>query len=146
MISLAATMEGDYAGRYQQNSFSNGVGTSCSFSRGLQVDGEQEWGQGRATEKAKGIAAYWCDASFAWKIDWHSCSSDYLFSQCHICKSVTNYGWLCLKATETLSSMSRKMGFLSIAIKISSFSAVDSLIATSVYRRALWSTATILLT
>lgn len=42
MISLAAAVEGDYAGWYQQNSFSNEAGVSCNFSRGLQVDGKQE--------------------------------------------------------------------------------------------------------
>ena len=42
IISLPAAVEGDYAGRYQQNSFSNEVDMSCNFSRGLQVDGEQE--------------------------------------------------------------------------------------------------------
>lgn len=43
MISLAAAVEVDYAGQYQQNSLINEEsGMSCNFSRGLQVDGEQE--------------------------------------------------------------------------------------------------------
>lgn len=61
MISLAAAAEGDYAGQYQQNSFSAEVGMSCNFSRGLQVDGEQEWVQelqGRKREELS-IDAMW---------------------------------------------------------------------------------------
>jgi len=42
MVSLAAAEEGDSAHRYQWKSSSNKVGMSWNFSRGLQVDGEQE--------------------------------------------------------------------------------------------------------
>lgn len=67
MISLAAAVKGDYAGWYQQNSFSSEVGMSSTFSRGLQVDGEQERVQSRATEEEKETAVYWCYVHFAWK-------------------------------------------------------------------------------
>lgn len=123
---------------------SPGAGMSCHPSTGLQVDGEQQRVQGAQSRKREllpvGAAGVLPGKK---KKDWQSCSSESLFRQCHICKAVTNYAWLCLKAAEMLS---REMGFLSIAIKISSFSAVDSLIATSGWWRALWSAATVLLT
>lgn len=146
MLSLAAAGMGIMQ---VQISSSPRAGTSCHPSRVLQVDGEQQKVQGawrRERELLSVGATQVLSGGKKNKNDWQSCSSESLFRQCHICKSVTNYAWLCLKAAEMLSSVSREMGFLSIAIKISSFSAVDSLIATSGWWRVLWSAATVLLT